>query len=115
MNGKAIIAISTIAAISLMAIGFSIMFYPQMQIREATKDDKIIFTYYFYWYDNASGFHVKEGGDSLSHHPFNGGYGNFSCVNPEWHRFEIENMMRAGIDVILPIYWGDIYSQIWSN
>jgi hypothetical protein len=49
--------------------------------------------------------------DTLSHHPDPSKFrGDFSYKNVNWHKYELENIMRAGIDVILPIYWGS-----WSG
>lgn len=45
--------------------------------------------------------------DTLSHHPDPTKFeGDFSYKNVMWHKYEIENIMHAGIDVFLPIYWG---------
>jgi hypothetical protein len=45
--------------------------------------------------------------DTLSHHPDGTKFeGDFSYKNKEWHKYEIKNVMNAGIDVILPVYWG---------
>jgi hypothetical protein len=49
--------------------------------------------------------------DSLSHHPDSTKFtGDFSYRNVEWHKYEIKNIIQAGIDVILPVYWGS-----WSG
>lgn len=61
---------------------------------------------YFYWYDQMRGEHwrFENGADQLTDHPVKPvGY---SYRRPEWHREQLEEIMAAGIDVILPVYWG---------
>jgi hypothetical protein len=49
--------------------------------------------------------------DTLSYHIDGSKFeGDFSYKNKNWHKYEIEGIMRAGIDVILPVYWGS-----WSG
>lgn len=66
----------------------------------------IVGTYYFYWYDVNTGEHFidHDGTDALTTHPANPS--GYSYRRPEWHRREMEDILRAGIDFILPVYWG---------
>jgi hypothetical protein len=73
--------------------------------------DKILFTYYFYWYDSRTNHHIvdDDGSDALQTHPSTWP----SMQNPEfsyksaaWYEKELNDINRAGIDVILPVYWG---------
>ncbi|MBU2623158.1 MAG: DUF5010 domain-containing protein [Proteobacteria bacterium] len=69
-------------------------------------DQKIVATYYFYWYDIDSKTHIidRDGTDALQDHPAK--MDDFSFTLPSWHKGEILDMMAAGIDVVLPVYWG---------
>ncbi len=70
--------------------------------------DDLVFTYYFYWYDVYSGAHIwdnaQQTDDALQDHPAS--MTDFSWKSVAWHKQELLDIMAAGIDVILPIYWG---------
>ena len=68
--------------------------------------DRIVATYYFYWYDDASGLHFidHDGTDALTDHPANPK--GYSYKRPEWHKREMKDMTATGIDVVLPVFWG---------
>jgi hypothetical protein len=61
--------------------------------------------FYFYWYRHpAEHFTNADGSDGLFQHftaPKEVDY-----AAPAWHRAQLESMMDAGIDVVLPVYWG---------
>ena len=69
-------------------------------------DDRIVMTHYFYWYDVASGAHVvdADGSDALTTHP--AVMTDFSYRSVTWHKRQLVDMIAAGIDVVLPVYWG---------
>ena len=69
--------------------------------------EPFVATYYFYWYDRASGMHFvdADGTDALTDHPAEPK--GYSYRLPSWHRRELEAMIDAGIDVALPVYWGN--------
>ncbi len=73
---------------------------------QATLDDRLVFTYYFYWYDWDSGMHFYGGGcdDHNTYHPVD--QTEVSYKDPDWHYREFKDMMAAGIDVFLPVFWG---------
>jgi len=76
----------------------------------------LIATTYFYWYDAASRAHVVDGDgtDALTDHPRT--LEGFSYRNVGWHAGELADMIAAGIDVALPVYWGAPSSHSgWSN
>lgn len=84
---------------------------------------RVVTTSYFYWYDVSSGAHIRngDGSDALTDHP--GTLTGFSYKLTGWHRGELEAMQQAGIDVLLPVYWGEpsqriagapVTSQPWS-
>jgi len=76
----------------------------------------LIATTYFYWYDAASRAHVVDGDgtDALTDHPPT--LEGFSYLNAAWHAQQLADMIAAGIDVALPVYWGEPSSHSgWSN
>lgn len=77
-------------------------------------DDKVVATYYFYWYDNRTKAHVvtPDGHDLLTDHPPT--LEGFTYKSVDWHRGQLEDMLDAGIDVVLPVYWGDAHNRSWS-
>jgi hypothetical protein len=80
-----------------------------------SSDDNVVLTYYFYWYDVYSCMHVKYACrvDALQDHPVT--LQGFSYKMVEWHKKELQDMIDAGIDVVLPVYWGvPGYYKEWS-
>jgi hypothetical protein len=59
-----------------------------------TREDNIVLTYYFYWYDVYSCMHVKYfcSVDSLQDHPLS--LENFSYKSVEWHKKELNLLQR---------------------
>jgi len=73
-------------------------------------------TSYFYWYDAATKLHVIDGDgtDALTDHPPT--LKGFSYKNVDWHAQQLSDMIAAGIDVALPVYWGvPLTDQTWSD
>lgn len=68
--------------------------------------DPVIATTYFYWYDAESNAHIldADGSDALTNHPAT--LVGLSYKNVGWHARQLEDMIAAGIDVVLPVYWG---------
>ena len=68
--------------------------------------EPLIATTYFYWYDNATKEHIvnSDGSDALTDHPPK--LEGMSYRNVDWHAAELADMIEAGIDVALPVYWG---------
>jgi hypothetical protein len=68
--------------------------------------DRIVGTYYFYWYDVYSKGHIIDGDgtDALTDHPAS--LEDFSYTSVRWHKKELSDMIAAGIDVVLPVFWG---------
>jgi hypothetical protein len=73
--------------------------------------DPVVTTTYFYWYDAASGAHVvnPDGSDALTDHPPTPD--GFSYRSTDWHAEQLRDMAAAGIDVVLPDYWGSPFSD----
>jgi hypothetical protein len=64
-----------------------------------TSQDRLALTYFFYWYDAAN--------QTLTLHPPDSYLSTFSYDNVAFYKRELSDMAAAGIDVVLPIYWGD--------
>ncbi len=79
------------------------------------RDQAIAGTYYFYWYDSTTKEHFvdEDGSDALTDHPEKAE--GYSYRSPEWHHRELLDVRDAGLDFILPVYWGypNGYGQ-WS-
>jgi len=78
--------------------------------------DPLIATTYFYWYDAESKAHVvnHDGTDALTDHPPT--LDGLSFKNVDWHAEQLSDMIAAGIDVVLPVYWGTpLGDQSWSD
>lgn len=85
-------------------------------------DGKILMTYVFYWYDINTNSHIRLGDkDVLTSHPYN--YPDyrdpdFSYYSVDWWKQELREMSRAGIDIVLPVYWGAPYTtgeEFWCD
>jgi hypothetical protein len=71
-----------------------------------------VVTPYFYWYDVYSSAHIIDSDrtDALTDHPPT--LTGFSYLSRAWHRGELLDMIEAGIDVLLPVYWGEPSQRI---
>ncbi len=69
-------------------------------------DGKIVMTHDFYWYDDRTKAHIIDGDgtDALTTHPAT--LVDFSYKSVAWHKKQLSDMIDAGIDVVLPVYWG---------
>lgn len=74
--------------------------------RSFTTNDRIVGTYYFYWYDIGTRAHVvnPDGTDALTTHPPT--FEDLSYKSVPWHKQQLRDMEAAGIDVALPVFWG---------
>lgn len=68
--------------------------------------EPIVGTTYFYWYDIDSGSHIVDHDqtDALTTHPADMNGISFKRVS--WHEKQLEDMIAAGIDFLLPVFWG---------
>lgn len=68
--------------------------------------DRTVGTYYFYWYDINSKEHIidSDGTDALTTHPPT--LEDFSYKSVRWHKQQLTDMIAAGIDLLLPVFWG---------
>ncbi len=71
-----------------------------------SRTNRIVGTYYFYWYDSETGAHIvdDDGTDALTTHPPT--LEGFSYKSVAWHQKQLSDMMDAGIDLLLPVFWG---------
>lgn len=68
----------------------------------------VIGTSYFYWYDVYSGAHIRnpDGTDALTTHPPASAMADLSYKSAEWHYSQLRDVREAGIDFIMPVFWG---------
>lgn len=79
---------------------------------------KMILTYYYYWYQAderkaapVSQVRDADGTSLLTDQPIRSAGPWFSYDRVQWHKDELTDIKRAGIDVILPVYRGDAESR----
>jgi hypothetical protein len=61
---------------------------------------------YFYWYDIETGSHIIDGDgtDALTTHPAD--MNDISYKRSSWHAAQLNDMIAAGIDFLMPVFWG---------
>jgi len=66
----------------------------------------IVGTTYFYWYDIDSKSHIinRNGTDALTTHPAD--MNNISYKRASWHKEQLMDMIDAGVDFLMPVFWG---------
>lgn len=73
-----------------------------------TSHDKVALTYFFYWYNATTN-------QNLTLHPPDSYLSTYSYDNIAFYQRELSDMAAAGIDVVLPVYWGDAANAArWS-
>jgi hypothetical protein len=77
-----------------------------VQSKSFGRGERIVGTYYFYWYDVGTKEHIvnADGTDALTDHPQT--LEDFSYRSVRWHKKELTDMIAAGIDMVLPVFWG---------
>ena len=75
---------------------------------------KMVMTHYFYWYQadprkSAPYSHIvgPDGALQLQDSPARNAGPWFSYDRVQWHKEQLSDIVAAGIDVVLPVYWGD--------
>lgn len=63
-------------------------------------------TTYFYWYDIETKAHIidHDGTDALTTHPAD--MNDLSFKHASWHKTQLTDMIEAGLDFLMPVYWG---------
>lgn len=71
--------------------------------------EPVVVTSYFYWYDVATGSHIRDGDgtDALTTHPPRAAMSGLTWRSPDWHLAQLQDVRLAGIDAILPVFWGE--------
>jgi hypothetical protein len=71
-----------------------------------TPRDRLVATYYFYWYDSYTKAHLLngDGTDALTDHPAS--LTDFSFNSVRWPKKEMGDMAAVGIDIAMPVFWG---------
>lgn len=72
-----------------------------------TSTDRIVGSYYFYWYCTDTKEHIvngEDGSDGLTDHPPT--LDGFCYKSALWHKQQLVDMEAAGIDVALLVFWG---------
>ena len=66
----------------------------------------IVGTTYFYWYDIDTKSHIIDGDrtDALTTHPAD--MNEISYKRASWHKQQLQDMIAAGIDFLMPVFWG---------
>jgi hypothetical protein len=66
----------------------------------------VVGTTYFYWYDIESKGHIvnRDGTDALTTHPAD--MANISYKRASWHKAQLADIVAAGVDFLMPVYWG---------
>lgn len=74
--------------------------------RSFSAGDRIVGTYFFYWYDVHSKAHILDGdgSDALTTHPPT--LEDFSYKSTNWFKQQLADMEAAGLDVALMVFWG---------
>jgi hypothetical protein len=70
-------------------------------------DQHIAGVYFFYWFESA-GYRqrvAERGFDPYPYHPLD--VENMSFTDPDWYERQFNWMLQAGLDFILPDYWGE--------
>lgn len=70
------------------------------------RGEPLVGTTYFYWYDIESKRHIinGDGSDALTTHPAD--MEGISYKSAAWHKAQLADMIEAGIDFLMPVYWG---------
>lgn len=104
-----------IIAIGLTINGYAQDFHPVWhqgnlnEIDSYDDDQKIVGTHYFYWYDYPNQHFYDNGehtDDALQDHFPNPETVSYNSV--EWHEKQMADCAEAGIDFVLPVYWGTL-------
>jgi hypothetical protein len=77
------------------------------EAKSFTSKDRLVGTYYFYWYCTETKEHIinpENGSDGLTDHPPT--LNDFSFKSVRWHKKQLSDMMDAGIDLLLAVFWG---------
>ena len=85
---------------------FPIQAQEHRDARSFKRGEPIVGTTYFYWYDLDSKAHFvnRDGTDAMTTHPAS--IAGVSYKSADWHKKQMRDMLDAGIDFLMPVYWG---------
>jgi hypothetical protein len=75
------------------------------QVTSFSSSQPIVGTYFFYWFDATYLNGRQLGFDPFPFHPVDQASQSFS--DPAWYVRQFSDMLDAGIDFVLPDYWGE--------
>jgi hypothetical protein len=82
-------------------------FMRRFDVESFAADQKLVTTYFFYWYDAAT-YRDAQSRRSFDPYPFHPpNLGTISFHDPDWYEEEFRDMLAAGVDFVLPDYWGE--------
>jgi hypothetical protein len=79
--------------------------YTDFSLRSFTGAQKLATTYYFYWHDLTDPERRGRFASGQFHSPPDPD--RYSFLLPETHEREFRDMLDAGLDFVLPVYWGE--------
>ena len=68
-------------------------------------DQPLVTTYFFYWFDAAFLTQQSRGFGVYPYHPTD--QDSMSFHDPNWYHKQFSDMLAAGVDFVLPDYWGE--------
>ena len=93
---------------------------PTIKRPEQFMIEKLALTHYFYWYQGdsrkespAGHVRIEDGSSELTDQPLDGVGPWFSYDRVQWHKDQFTQIRNAGIDVVIPVYWGDAQDRRW--
>lgn len=78
--------------------------WTDFNLRSFSSRDYVATTYYFYWHDYTDPDR-RARAQSRFHSPPDAAH--YSFLMPETHQREFDDMLAAGLDFVLPVYWGE--------
>jgi len=76
-------------------------------VQSFAADQKIVGVYFFYWFD-APTYRAAQAQRNFDPYPFHPpNLDTISFHDPDWYEHEFRDMLAAGIDMVLPDYWGE--------
>lgn len=96
--------------------------WTDFRLNSFAADQRVASTYYFYWHDLATQVENGTYTDRFNQPP---DPAHYSFLLPETHQREFSDMLDAGLDFVLPVYWGEpghpgrttaeTYPHYWST
>jgi len=68
-------------------------------------NQNLVTTYFFYWFDAAYLSQQSRGFGAFPYHPVD--EATMSFTDPAWYHKQFFDMVSAGVDFVLPDYWGE--------